>query len=147
MSTGAAVPDLDTFRALARDRRVIPVTRRLLADGDTPVGVYGKLAGSRAGTFLLESAEHGLWSRYSFVGARSHATLTERDGQAQWIGEPPVGVPLDGDPLKALRKEHPRPLRLEAVLERCIRQQKFERAIVLRDLLKRRTAVDDRKAA
>ena len=33
MSTGAAVPDMDTFRALARDRRVIPVTRRLLADG------------------------------------------------------------------------------------------------------------------
>ena len=28
------------------------------------------------GTFLLESAEHGrVWSRYSFVGARSHATL------------------------------------------------------------------------
>jgi anthranilate synthase component 1 len=104
MSTGAAVPDLDTFRALARDRRVIPVTRRLLADGDTPVGVYGKLAGNRAGTFLLESAEHGLWSRYSFVGARSHATLTERDGQAHWLGEPPVGVPLDGDPLRALRE-------------------------------------------
>ena len=100
MSTGAAVPDLETFRALAPDRRVIPVTRRLLADGDTPVGVYGKLAGNRPGTFLLESAEHGLWSRYSFVGARSHATLTERDGQAHWIGEPPVGVPLDGDTLK-----------------------------------------------
>jgi anthranilate synthase component I len=104
MSTGAAVPDLATFRALARDRRVIPVTRRLLADGDTPVGVYGKLAGNRPGTFLLESAEHGRWSRYSFVGARSHATLTERDGQAHWIGEPPVGVPLDGDPLQALRE-------------------------------------------
>jgi anthranilate synthase component 1 len=104
MSTGAAVPDLATFRALTRDRRVIPVTRRLLADGDTPVGVYGKLAGNRPGTFLLESAEHGRWSRYSFVGARSHATLTERDGQAHWIGEPPVGVPLDGDPLQALRE-------------------------------------------
>ena len=32
MSTGAAVPVLATFRALARNRRVIPVTRRLLAD-------------------------------------------------------------------------------------------------------------------
>ena len=27
--------DLDTFRKLAADRRVIPVSRRLLADGDT----------------------------------------------------------------------------------------------------------------
>ena len=51
-------PDLAAFRALARDRRVIPVTRRLLADGETPLSVYRKLAGGRPGTFLLESAEH-----------------------------------------------------------------------------------------
>jgi anthranilate synthase component 1 len=97
-------PDLQTFRQLARTRRVIPVTRRLLADGETPVGVYRKLAGNRPGTFLLESAEHGgAWSRYSFVGARSRATLTERDGQAHWLGQPPVGVPTSGDPLHAVR--------------------------------------------
>ncbi len=97
-------PDLDRFRALAVDRRVIPVTRRLLADGDTPVGLYHRLAQGRPGTFLLESAEHGrVWSRYSFVGVRSAATLTERDGQAFWTGTPPVGVPAGGDPLAALR--------------------------------------------
>ncbi len=99
-----ATPDLATFRTLAEDRRVIPVTRRLLADGETPVGLYRKLGANRPGTFLLESAEHGrMWSRYSFIGARSHATLTERNGQAHWIGEPPEGVPVDGDPLQALR--------------------------------------------
>jgi anthranilate synthase component 1 len=104
MSRAAATPDLETFRALAKDRRVIPVTRRLLADGETPVGIYRKLAAGRAGTFLLESAEHGrVWARYSFVGVRSHATLTERDGSVHWLGEPPVGVPLEGDPLLALR--------------------------------------------
>ena len=60
-------------------------------------GVYRKLAGDRPGTFLLESAEHGgVWSRWSIVGAASRATLTERDGQAHWIGEPPVGVPTTG---------------------------------------------------
>ncbi|RII18337.1 Anthranilate synthase component 1 [Streptomyces sp. YIM 130001] len=96
--------DLETFRKLAADRRVIPVSRRLLADGDTPVGLYRKLAAERPGTFLLESAENGRsWSRYSFVGVHSHATLTERDGRAHWLGTPPVGVPLDGDPLAALR--------------------------------------------
>ncbi|WP_225848432.1 anthranilate synthase component I [Streptomyces sp. HPF1205] len=96
--------DLETFRKLAADRRVIPVSRRLLADGDTPVGLYRKLAGERVGTFLLESAENGRsWSRYSFVGVRSAATLTVRDGQAHWLGVPPVGVPVDGDPLQALR--------------------------------------------
>ncbi|HET6857434.1 MAG TPA: anthranilate synthase component I [Streptomyces sp.] len=96
--------DLETFRKLAVDRRVIPVSRRLLADGDTPVGLYRKLAAERPGTFLLESAENGRsWSRYSFVGVRSAATLTARDGGAHWLGAPPVGVPLDGDPLEALR--------------------------------------------
>ncbi|MFJ4712316.1 anthranilate synthase component I [Streptomyces sp. NPDC088785] len=96
--------DLETFRSLAADRRVIPVSRKLLADGDTPVGLYRKLAAERPGTFLLESAENGRsWSRYSFVGVRSAGTLTERDGQAHWLGTPPVGVPVDGDPLAALR--------------------------------------------
>ncbi|MEU4498156.1 anthranilate synthase component I [Streptomyces sp. NBC_00210] len=96
--------DLETFRKLAADRRVIPVSRRLLADGDTPVGLYRKLAAERPGTFLLESAENGRsWSRYSFVGVHSAGTLTERDGQAHWLGTPPVGVPVDGDPLEALR--------------------------------------------
>ncbi|GGP41907.1 anthranilate synthase component I [Streptomyces melanogenes] len=96
--------DLETFRKLAVDRRVIPVSRRLLADGDTPVGLYRKLAAERPGTFLLESAENGRsWSRYSFVGVRSAATLTARDGEAHWLGTPPVGVPTSGDPLEALR--------------------------------------------
>ncbi|MFD5184872.1 anthranilate synthase component I [Streptomyces sp. NPDC058372] len=96
--------DLDTFRKLAQDRRVIPVSRKLLVDGDTPVGLYRKLAAERPGTFLLESAENGRsWSRYSFVGVRSAATLTERDGRAHWLGTPPTGVPTDGDPLAALR--------------------------------------------
>jgi anthranilate synthase component 1 len=101
---GVTWPDVGTFRTLARDRRVIPVVRRLLADAETPLGVYRKLAGSRPGTFLLESAEHGgVWSRYSIVGARCSATLTARDGEACWLGEPPVGVPTSGDPAAALR--------------------------------------------
>lgn len=96
--------DLETFRKLASDRRVIPVSRRLLADGDTPVGLYRKLAAERPGTFLLESAENGRsWSRYSFVGVRSAATLTSRDGVTHWLGTPPVGVPTSGDPLDTLR--------------------------------------------
>ncbi|MBB5789692.1 anthranilate synthase component I [Jiangella mangrovi] len=97
-------PDLENFRVLAKERRVIPVVRRLLADGETPVGVYHKLAGGRPGTFLLESAEHGgVWSRYSFVGAQSAAVLSERDGEAVWHGNPPVGLPSGGDPWEALR--------------------------------------------
>jgi anthranilate synthase component 1 len=104
LAFGATWPSLEVFQILAKDRRVIPVVRRLMADAETPVGVYRKLAHDAPGTFLLESAEHGgVWSRYSIVGAASRATLTERDGQAHWVGEPPVGVPTDGSPLDALR--------------------------------------------
>ena len=108
MTTGVVTPDEETFQTLARTHRVVPVTRRLLADGETPVGVYRKLAGG-PGTFLLESAEQGAasggtaWSRYSFIGVRSVATLTERDGRAVWLGSPPEGVPVDGDPVTVLR--------------------------------------------
>jgi anthranilate synthase component 1 len=104
LSFGTTWPSLETFQVLAQDRRVIPVVRRLMADAETPVGVYRKLARDQPGTFLLESAEHGgVWSRYSIVGVASRATLTERDGEAHWVGEPPTGVPTTGSPLDALR--------------------------------------------
>jgi len=105
LTWGGTWPDLAVFTELALGHtRVIPVVRRVLADAETPVGVYRKLAKSEPGTFLLESAEHGgVWSRYSIVGARCAATLTERDGQAHWIGDPPVGLPQSGDPAAAVR--------------------------------------------
>jgi anthranilate synthase component 1 len=102
VTTGVTAPDLPGFRAALEAQRVVPVTRRLLADAETPVGAYRKLAGNRPGTFLLESAEHGgVWSRYSFIGVQSAATLTERDGRAVWTGAGPEDHP--DDPLEALR--------------------------------------------
>jgi len=105
---GRIRPSREEFRELAAGRRVIPVVRRLLADGETPLGVYRKLAENRPGTFLLESAENGRsWSRWSFVGVRSAAALTEVGGAAVWTGTPPVGLPgvgspYAGNPLQAL---------------------------------------------
>ncbi|TRW46200.1 anthranilate synthase component I [Georgenia yuyongxinii] len=100
---GETWPALPEFRELAADRRVIPVVRRLLADDVTPVGLYRQLAGGRPGTFILESAEHdGAWSRWSFVGVASRATLTSRDGHAVWHGDVPVGVPTAGPLLEVL---------------------------------------------
>ncbi|HEY7823019.1 MAG TPA: chorismate-binding protein, partial [Acidimicrobiia bacterium] len=94
---GETSPDLTGFRGLAKRDRVIPVSRTLLADGLTPVGLFEALCGKRAGTFLLESAEAGRsWSRYSFVGVRSAAMLTEVDGRAHWAGRVPAGLPKEG---------------------------------------------------
>ncbi len=103
MITSAAAPDLAIFRQHARERRVIPVTWRVSAVGETPVSLYRKLADERPGTFLLESAEYGDQARYSFIGVRCMATLVERDGQARWLGTPPGGLPTKDDPLAAVR--------------------------------------------
>ena len=103
-AVGVVAPSLAEFRALARDRRVIPVTRRLLVDGHTPVGLFRALCGDRAGTFLLESAEQGrTWSRYSFVGVRCAAMLTERDGAGVWLGRAPRHLPSAGSVVDVLR--------------------------------------------
>ncbi len=92
------------FQEYAKNFNVIPVYRKLLADGETPIGIYRKLAKNAPSTFLLESAEHGgVWSRYSFIGANSQATLSERDGKAIWVGTTPAGAPVGIDPLAALR--------------------------------------------
>ncbi|MGG7510068.1 anthranilate synthase component I [Plantibacter sp. YIM 135249] len=74
------------FDELAADRRVIPVVRTLFADGETPVGIYRKLALGNPGTFLLESAEQGgIWSRFSFVGVSSFGVLTQEGDAAVWL--------------------------------------------------------------
>ncbi len=95
----------EQFRALAAEHRVVPVTRKVLADSETPLSAYRKLAANRPGTFLLESAENGRsWSRWSFIGAGAPSALTVRDGHAVWLGATPEGAPSGGDPLEALRQ-------------------------------------------
>ncbi len=81
------------FDAALASHAVIPVCREIFADADTPVGIYRKVAGSRPGTFLLESAEQGgVWTRFSFVGAGSFGVLGERDGAAHWSPDPAFDV-------------------------------------------------------
>ncbi len=92
--------DLDE---LVRTHRLVPITRTLFADAETPVGVYRKLAAGRPGTFLLESAEAGAsFSRWSFVGVNAVAALSVADGSAVWTGQVPDGLPMSGNPLDVL---------------------------------------------
>ncbi|MFZ7088657.1 anthranilate synthase component I [Curtobacterium sp. RRHDQ10] len=103
----------DEFDGRVAEHRVVPVVRALFADGETPVGVYRKLADGRPGSFLLESAgQGGLWSRWSFVGVRSFGVLTQVGADARWIdtgisAERAVGS-LDGAPLDVLARLHER---------------------------------------
>ena len=98
-----ALLSLEKFRQYARDFNVIPVARKLTPKEQTPLSIYSKLTNHRSGTFLLESAESGIWARYSFIGVNSQATLTEANGVAAWTGVMPAGAPVGIDPLDALR--------------------------------------------
>ena len=92
---------------VAAGDRVVPVLREVFADGETPIGVYRKLAMGTPGGFLLESAEQGgIWSRWSFIGVRAFGVLTERGGVAHWIdyGLPAsraLGADAPASPLQA----------------------------------------------
>lgn len=84
------------FDAARATNAVIPVCREVFADADTPVSIYRKVAASRPGTFLLESAEQGgVWTRFSFVGAGSFGVLGERGGKAHWAPAPGRGLDAD----------------------------------------------------
>lgn len=76
------------FARLAARQQVVPVTRELFHDADTPVNIYRKLASGRPGTFLLESAAQGIFDRYSFVGVNCFGILTEENGLATWQNSP-----------------------------------------------------------
>lgn len=69
------VPTLTEARRLAGPRRLLPLYREILADAETPVSAYLKVARG-APSFLLESVEGGeRLARYSFIGTEPRAVL------------------------------------------------------------------------
>lgn len=96
-------PNYSRFQELAESQRVVALSRTLLVDHVSAIGLFHALCGDRAGTFLLESAEAGVqWSRYSFIGVHSAAMLSESQGQAVWSGRVPEGLPQSGLALDVL---------------------------------------------
>ena len=70
---------------LAVQHRVVPVIQELFSGAESPVAIFEKVAGTTPGSFLLESAEHGVWSRYSFIGVNSRGSLSKDSaGQVCW---------------------------------------------------------------
>src|SRR5436853_2297146 len=73
-------PSLDEFLKLAAHGNLGPVTRRLLADFETPLSAYHKIRG-QGESFLFESVEGGEHlGRYSFVGCNPRAVIRQ-DGK------------------------------------------------------------------
>jgi len=62
-------PDLETFKNLAGEAGLVPVYREIVADLDTPLTIFAKVAAKDSHAFLFESLEGGeKWGRYSFIG-------------------------------------------------------------------------------
>ncbi len=75
-------PAVEAVIGHLRQNRAVPVYRELLADLETPVSAYLKLAGDGP-AFLLESAEPDeSVGRYSFVGSDPYMLVAMRDGAA-----------------------------------------------------------------
>lgn len=82
----------EDFEREARQGNVVPVVRSVLADLQTPVGVFMRIAEDLEYAFLLESVEGGeRIARYSFLGAgpemivrgRGPYTFIERDQKTE----------------------------------------------------------------
>jgi anthranilate synthase component I len=73
------------FLELAREFQVIPIVESVFSGSESPLSIFEKLASSQPGGFLLESAESGVWSRYSFIGVHSLGFLTSSDDSVNWI--------------------------------------------------------------
>jgi len=86
----------EEFAAEAERGNVVPVVRSVLADLQTPVGAFLRIAGDAPHAFLLESIEGGeRVARYSFIGAnpwmvaraKGAQTIVERNGRREVLNQ------------------------------------------------------------
>jgi anthranilate synthase component 1 len=99
----AKLLSIEEVRELASSYKVVPIVTTLFSGTETPLTIFEKLCASRPGSFLLESAEQGVWSRYSFVGVGSMGLLISEAGGLRWIptGDSKV-LKIDFDKIRAV---------------------------------------------
>jgi anthranilate synthase component 1 len=106
--SGALCPDKEAFRAWQRAGRMVPVYRAVLADWQTPLSAFHRVAGEEPYAFLLESVSGGeRIARYSFIGVAPFAIFRSKGRVARlWergTGWRTLELPPHHDPLHAVR--------------------------------------------
>jgi anthranilate synthase component 1 len=103
----------DAFAARARQGgAMVPVTREVVLDGDTPVSAFAKLHRGAYG-FLLESLEGGeRWARYTFLSTDPREVFRYRGRRAErWTAiqgwQPIEGEVAPLEHLGELLRRHP----------------------------------------
>jgi anthranilate synthase component 1 len=98
-------PDIKTFRERCREGNLIPVWREILADMETPVSAFRKIADSE-NAFLLESVENGEnLGRYSFLGCDPEVVFKCKGREIQILyRENEEDFEASDNPLEVLRE-------------------------------------------
>jgi len=101
-------PELDAFTRVYEAGNPQLVSTKLVADLETPVSAYLKLADGRANSFLMESVEGGsVRGRYSMIGFKPDVIWRCIRGKAEVnrraLADPKAFEPLPGRPLETLR--------------------------------------------
>ncbi|MEX0758520.1 MAG: anthranilate synthase component I, partial [Tistlia sp.] len=102
-------PDFAAFEAAYRAGTPQVVSTRLIADLETPVSAYLKLAEGRPYSFLFESVEGGSTiGRYSFITMKPDLIWRAKGGRCEINRRARYAAdafePMDGPPLEELRR-------------------------------------------
>ena len=101
-------PDSTGFAELIAESRLIPVYAEVVADLDTPLTLFAKVAENHEHIFLFESMEGGeKWGRYSFIGYDPLVTFVSRQETVtitEMTSTGPVTRVSQENPIAALRR-------------------------------------------
>ena len=97
---------LENVRGLADRGGLVPVSRKILADTETPVSAYLKIRSKSPYAFLFESVEGGeKIGRYSFLGVGPFLIFRSRGAEIQVEDlEKDEKKTFEGDPISEFRK-------------------------------------------
>ncbi|MCC6490434.1 MAG: anthranilate synthase component I, partial [Candidatus Hydrogenedentes bacterium] len=98
-------PTLEEFQRIAKPGSVVPVYRDVVADLETPVTAYMKIAKDQQYSFLLESVERAdSIGRYSFLGANPSIIFRSKGRSVTIVRDGKASTYESNDPLDELRK-------------------------------------------
>ena len=99
-----ALPSEKEFARLSRTHSLIPVYRTVVADLETPVSAFLRIAAEEPEAFLLESVEGGeRVGRYTFIGIQPYKTMVAR-GRSISVVEGRRRREFEGDIFEELKR-------------------------------------------
>ncbi|WP_458121982.1 anthranilate synthase component I [Paenibacillus sp. Z6-24] len=104
-------PQVEQVIAMAGQYNLVPITKRLLGDMETPIRIFQRYADHKR-AFLLESVEGGSkWARYSFIGSDPFLMISGKQGQItlEMNGEKKALTGKPVEQLKALLRRYRSP--------------------------------------